>query len=331
MRFNPKGKANPKPGAKRKFRRFGFGPVSTGVQSIIVLTVLCYAAMILWPDWIIQTLALSTEGLQHRYLWQTFTYMFVHDMESILHLMLNMLSLYILGTYVESAIGTRRFVCLYVLGGIFGALVTMSFAEGRFQLMGASAGVMAVGAAFVALAPRISLLPFSPVRIESWMIGLFVICWDMIGFLMEFGSSMTSNVAHEAHLGGAAVGLLYMMLLNRPLTEESRIRMREIKLKRRLRELSDKRQRAQIMEIRIEPIHPDITELKQTALKSTETASQDGSSKSEPSSSSQAQVLAVPSEEAVDSILDKLNESGFGSLTEPERALLFRRSEMLKE
>src|SRR5262245_843452 len=92
--------------------------------------------------------------------WTIITYMFLHDPSGFGHIFFNMLALYFFGPRVESRIGSSRFIKLYMISGISGALLhlIMGFADaflpgalafaGRSPIVGASGAVFGVMLAF---------------------------------------------------------------------------------------------------------------------------------------------------------------------------------------
>src|SRR3954465_3231224 len=67
--------------------------------------------------------------------WTIVTYMFLHG--GFGHILFNMLALYLFGPPVEDRLGSRRFITLYMLSGISGALLSFVFAY-RAGVVGAS-------------------------------------------------------------------------------------------------------------------------------------------------------------------------------------------------
>ena len=142
------------------------------------------------------------------YIWQVVTYMLLHDTRGIFHILINMLLLYWFGTELEQMLGRRRFLTLYFGGGIAGGLaycVTQYLAEARNPAIGASAAVMAVMVVFALHFPRRIILVFFIIPMQ---IKWFVLIYVGIEVLYSI-SSQPDGVAHTAHLGGAAFGLLY--------------------------------------------------------------------------------------------------------------------------
>src|ERR1700681_1263300 len=72
------------------------------------------------PGFVRNYLALSDRGIHDAYVWQFFSAIFLH--KGPWHLFANMAMLYLLGRDLESILGQRHFLCLYLLGAIGGAL-----------------------------------------------------------------------------------------------------------------------------------------------------------------------------------------------------------------
>ncbi len=158
-------------------------------------------------------LSLSAPGIQHGYLWQFGTYMFLHG--GLFHLLFNMLALYCFGNAVESEIGSKSFLILYLLGGLFGGLVWYLFNLNTIvPMVGASGAIYATVIAFATLWPNrpITILVFFVVPIT-----LLAKYWALITVVLSvlFLMDQTSNVAHLAHLSGMAVGFLFIKGLAR--------------------------------------------------------------------------------------------------------------------
>jgi membrane associated rhomboid family serine protease len=158
--------------------------------------------------WLASWLALSpfevTHGLQ---IWRLFTYMFVHDHGSVMHIVFNMLMLWMFGAPVAREMGERPFLILYLAAGVFAGLCSLVFygATGNPSvIVGASGAIFALLVAFARYFPDQQLLMFFifpvPVRYAVLIIGA-------IELLL-----ITSNdrIAHVAHLGGALFAWLYL-------------------------------------------------------------------------------------------------------------------------
>ena len=154
-------------------------------------------------------LALSLNGVRHGYLWQPFTYMFLHG--GFTHLLFNMFTLYFLGPETERAMGSKHFLAMYLLSGLLGGLGWLWLSPQPYALcVGASGAIYGVLAAFATLYPRrrLTLLVFFvfPVSLLAWQL---VAGMAFIEFVLA-NNDPTSGIAHTAHLAGAFAGFLYI-------------------------------------------------------------------------------------------------------------------------
>jgi len=143
------------------------------------------------------------------------TYMFLHA--GWMHLISNMLFLWVFADNVEDAFGYFAFALFYLLCGIAGALAhVMMTPNSPAPLIGASGAVSGVIGAYVLLYPkaRVWILLFFriPLRISAiWVLG----GW----FLLQIFSVLTAEnnseaeVAWWAHIGGFAAGLAITLVL----------------------------------------------------------------------------------------------------------------------
>ncbi len=157
--------------------------------------------------------ALRAEGgVLRGMVWQLLTYMFLHG--GLWHILINLLILWFIGREVEYFIGPKYFTRLFLLGGLFGALLWLVFnLDSRVPVVGASAGVLACVIAFATLFPdrelTFLLWFIIPVRIKAKYLALILVAFDVVPLLQ----GAQSNIAHLAHLGGAAFGYIYIKQL----------------------------------------------------------------------------------------------------------------------
>ena len=157
-------------------------------------------------------LGLNAARVAHGFVWQPLTYVLVHD--GIWHILFNLLMLWWFGREVESFIGPKAFTRLYILAGVVGGALWLAFNLAEHSpLVGASAAVLGCVIAFATLFPEreLTFLVFFvfPVTLRAKYIALIAIAVDLVPLLTH----QTTNVAHLAHLGGAAVGYLYIKAL----------------------------------------------------------------------------------------------------------------------
>jgi membrane associated rhomboid family serine protease len=150
---------------------------------------------------------------------QFFTYQFMHA--DPLHLLGNMLFLWVFGNSVNSKMGNGPYLLFYLAGGIFAAWGYALFNPNFSYLLGASGAVAAVTTAYLALFPRshVTVLIWLVIFIQfvevpaMLLIGLKVIVWDNI---VAPSLSQTEKIAHGAHLAGYLFGFggaLFMLAL----------------------------------------------------------------------------------------------------------------------
>jgi membrane associated rhomboid family serine protease len=163
------------------------------------------------PGFVREYLGLSDRGVYAAYGWQFFTAIFLHD--GPWHLLGNMLILYLLGRDVESIIGQRQFLFLYLAGAAAGELGHLFLMPATSVLFAASGGVAAVLAAYATILPELELTSMIflllPVRLKAKYLvyGAFAIAiW---GITLD----RSGAVAHSAYLGGIVAGWFYAHLL----------------------------------------------------------------------------------------------------------------------
>jgi membrane associated rhomboid family serine protease len=216
--------------------------------------------------------------------WTFVTYMFVHG--GLLHLLANMLMLYVFGTAVESRMGSRHFLLYYLFCGVGAAVFSLLLAGfmpvGPF--VGASGAILGVAVAFAMFWPDAELIVFPipvPIKARTLVIGLVAL--DVIGSRLWPGD----GIAHIAHVGGALFGYLFFRvqsLSRRPPPQSARAVERVVMVQSGSAE-PDRR-------TPVTPIRP------------------------------RRSVDADPVAAEVDRVLDKISEKGISSLTPAERRFL---------
>jgi membrane associated rhomboid family serine protease len=150
-----------------------------------------------------------------------FTSMFVHA--GWLHLLSNMLYLWIFGDNVEDNVGHFGFLILYILSGLAGAFAHILFnPDSTIPTVGASGAISGVLGAYVVLYPagRIRTLMFIPpfitfVRVPALLLIGFWFFMQLMGGLASLETPQASGVAFWAHVGGFVAGVLLVNLLRK--------------------------------------------------------------------------------------------------------------------
>ena len=175
------------------------------VQRLLIANVLIYFLQQTMPG-LTQALAFVPIAILARP-WTMVTYMFLHG--SISHILFNMIALYFFGSRVEQRLGAERFIVLYFIGGISGAIMSFAF-EPYAPVIGASAAVFGVMLAFARFWPRDQIYIWGILPIEArWLVGIATLMALYGGFTGGGG------VAHFAHLGGFVGAFAYLLFLER--------------------------------------------------------------------------------------------------------------------
>jgi membrane associated rhomboid family serine protease len=204
--------------------------------ALIILNVIIYV-LVDWAMWRnkfpVGDLALSTEGLRQGHWYQLITFQFLHaplsqplSLKALAafdwpwHLILNCWGIFVFGPPVEFALGKRNFVALYLGSGVAGGLlqVIASILSHRFggPVVGASAGLFGLIAAFTTLFPnvRLTVLLFLviPVRMSANSMLTIAAAITVGGLIINglYPHLSINRVAHAAHLGGLLAGLVFL-------------------------------------------------------------------------------------------------------------------------
>lgn len=169
---------------------------------------------------LIELLALNPRLFTQGYVWTLVTSMFMHA--NFTHLLVNMISLFFLGTFVEQLIGKKRYLTFYLASGIIAGLFFVGLSYlGQFVpqgaalfgtidtfAVGASGALFALGGLLAVLIPRMRVLVFFVIPMQLW-IAMAVL---MFG-LWAISAAGGLPIGNSAHLGGLIAGLVYGMYL----------------------------------------------------------------------------------------------------------------------
>jgi membrane associated rhomboid family serine protease len=147
------------------------------------------------------------------------TSMFLHG--GWLHLIGNMLYLWIFGDNVEDRVGHVRYVLLYFAGGIAAALAQVYMApDSSIPMVGASGAIAAVLGAYLVLYPHArvyTLIPlfFGVIAVPAVLYLGFWFVLQVISGVSSLGATEQGGVAFFAHVGGFVSGVVLVKLLDR--------------------------------------------------------------------------------------------------------------------
>jgi membrane associated rhomboid family serine protease len=163
--------------------------------TIIGLCVVSYALQRAVPGWTSQWAFFPVAGEVEP--WRFLTAAFLHSTGGVLHILFNMYALWLVGPYLEQALGRWRFVALYVLAAVGGqvgvTLLASPAAPAWFTgVVGASGAVFGLFGAVLVVLRRLGR--------DARQILVFLAINGALGFLLP-------GIAWQAHLGGLVTGL----------------------------------------------------------------------------------------------------------------------------
>jgi membrane associated rhomboid family serine protease len=143
-----------------------------------------------------------------------FSSMFLHG--GLLHIIGNMLYLWIFGNNIEDTLGHFRFLIFYLLCGLFAAVAQiLSNPESTVPMIGASGAIAGVLGGYLLLFPgaRVLTLVFIIIFVKLIRIpAIFILGFWFLMQLLSVRAGMESNVAFLAHIGGFIAGLILVKI-----------------------------------------------------------------------------------------------------------------------
>lgn len=147
--------------------------------------------------------------------WRLLTSAFLHA--GWPHLIFNMMSLYSFGTLIELVFGPIQFLMIYFAAILGGNLLSLWLhRHHEYLAYGASGGVCGIIFAHIVLFPggNVSAL-FLPIGIPTWAYGIGFLAFSFFALKKDVG-----NIGHDAHIGGAVIGLLTATVLHPSVMQE---------------------------------------------------------------------------------------------------------------
>jgi membrane associated rhomboid family serine protease len=176
-------------------------------QALIVINTLVFLAEVVLGSSITSLLALWPVGPQFMP-WQVVTYAFVHA--GLPHLLFNMFGVYMFGSDLERVWGPRRYLGYYLTCALSAAATQMgvaSLTRSYYPTVGASGAVFGLLLAYAMMFPRRTIMPlFPPIPMRA---PVFVAVYGVLELVLGV-TGTRAGIAHFAHLGGLAGGLLFM-------------------------------------------------------------------------------------------------------------------------
>jgi membrane associated rhomboid family serine protease len=295
---------------------------------LIVLNILIFAIQLLtrrgWPPNgglllfyepgpFTNALILNTDAVLQGQVWRLLTYAFLHDPgvgfapgQWYFHIIFNMWFLWMFGSEMEELYGPREFLGFYLVSALVGGLAFLGVGAttGQKLCLGASGAVTAVMVLYALHFPRRNLLLFFVLPMPVWIFVAFQVVQDTFLFMGDMqplmfpgAEPLKSRVAVSVHLGGALFALLYHQFHWRLTGFWPRLRAWKAQRSRpRLRVFREEEERTP-EQVPAGPAAHDVDEQLEAKL---------------------------------DAVLEKVARSGQASLTESERQILLRASEIYK-
>ena len=205
--------------------QLGVPPFTRIVKIIVIANVAVWLSlvvilqgMILNDNTVFQTLGLVPGSVLHNFfLWQPFTYMFLHS-ENIFHILFNMLVVWMFGSELEGKWGAKFFLTYYLVCGIGAALIytvcmiAYSLISGDVlslatPVVGASGAVFGLILAYgIVFGERVvHFMMIFPMKAKY-----FAAILGVVEFFTMINSSSDSKVSNLAHLGGLVAGFIFL-------------------------------------------------------------------------------------------------------------------------
>jgi membrane associated rhomboid family serine protease len=253
--------------------------------------------------WFTDAFVLTKQAVLHGEVWRLLTYAFLHDPDNVMHIIFNMLGLWWFGSDVEDLYGPREFLAFYLVSAVAGGVVYVLL--GYMQLgpsgpcLGASGAVTAV-LVLCALHFPTRTIWFWVIPMPIWLFVVIIVLYDAHTFL----TGARTGVAVTVHLAGAAFSFAYYKL--------------EWRLTSFLPGLPNLRAWKQQLS------RPRLRVYREEAPTPPHPVSVAAPSPAGPEVDEQL-------EAKLDAVLEKVARFGQHSLTEGERQILFRASEVYKK
>lgn len=139
--------------------------------------------------------------------WQVVTYMFLHDVQSPFHIILNLVILYMFGGQMELRWGSKNFVFYFLLCGLSGALAVLLWSAVfplRMATIGASGAILGILAAYCLTWPERSIYLLGVLPLKGKHLLLITVGIDFLFFIVP----ADNRISFQAHMGGLICGVL---------------------------------------------------------------------------------------------------------------------------
>jgi rhomboid family protein len=219
------------------FRMRGFQNIPPVIKNLVIANALVFVAELTFGDRFINVMALHYYQSEEFGLWQFLTHMFTHG--SFWHIFMNMLVLWMFGSTLEEIWGGKRFLIFYLLCGLGAAVVLlgtytielnyfmnkvnsneMSIEQYYYKAarimqstaVGASGAINGVMVAYAWLFPNSLVYLYFAIPVK---VKYVVLVYFLVDLFSGINPGSGDNIAHFAHVGGAIVGLILVITMNK--------------------------------------------------------------------------------------------------------------------
>ncbi|MDP1571890.1 MAG: rhomboid family intramembrane serine protease [Vicinamibacterales bacterium] len=210
---------------------FGPGALTPVIKMLVITNVVMFVLSKMAPVITLQLGLVPAAVFGSLAIWQPVTYLFLHG--DVMHILFNMLALWMFGTEFERMWGSRFFAKYYFVTGIGAGVVTLGVSLWSDSIyyavtIGASGAIYGILLAYGMYFPNRPIYLYFIFPIPA---KYFVMLIGGIAFLSSMGSS-GGPVAHWAHLGGFVVGYVYLKSLRTRPFDEIKYRWLKWKMQR---------------------------------------------------------------------------------------------------
>jgi membrane associated rhomboid family serine protease len=195
------------------WERQGGGEAWSAVTGVLLITIGCFIAQMLFGPGFTNRLELNSQAVQRGAVWQLLTYAFLHSTGNIWHIVLNMWVLHMSGRDFEARRGSREFIAFYLTAAVISGLTVFVWEStiGRgAPVLGASGATSALLMVLAFTYPRAEVRLFGVLPMRMLTFAVLIILLDSLPLLQELSGRPTGDrIAHSAHLGGIVFGILY--------------------------------------------------------------------------------------------------------------------------
>jgi len=178
---------------------------------LIVINIIVFVIELIFGNAFLKLFALTPSLLMKGYVWQIFTYMFLHDNVDVTHIIFNMFGLLIFGPKIEMTMGSKKFLKFYLICGVGASLFYLMIMglSGDIPMLGASGAIFGVLTAYGLMYPRDIVYVYLSIPMPAIV---FIILYGGLQILLgvlTFGRT-GGGIAYFGHVGGLVTAIILL-------------------------------------------------------------------------------------------------------------------------